>query len=260
MASRNAGKYLEGGREVNVPGEELFSDCRALEVPGAGEFERYPNRDSLPYIETYGLEGVETMFRGTLRNLGWCQTWLTLSKLGFLADDVRDFGDITYRDFSARVLGTTGENVKQEFAAKAGLPEDSDVSGRLEWLGFFSDEPLPCSDGAPMDVLATRLEEKCPYEAGERDMIVLHHDFEISYGDAGREHVTSTLVDHGVPGGDSAMARTVSLPAAIASRLILEGRLKLTGVHIPVRPEIYEPVLDELETLGIECEERTEAA
>jgi saccharopine dehydrogenase-like NADP-dependent oxidoreductase len=260
MASRNAARYLEEGGEVKVPGEELFSDCRAVDVPQAGVFERYPNRDSLPYIETYGLEGVETMFRGTLRNPGWCRTWLALSKLGFLADDVRDFGDIAYREFCGRVMGTAGEDAKGEFAARAGLREGSDVVGRLEWLGFFSDEPLPCPEAAPMDVLAARLEEKCPYEPGERDMVVLYHDFEISYGDAGRERVTSTLVDYGVPGGDSAMARTVGLPAAIASRLILEGRLPLAGVHIPVRPEVYEPVLDELETLGIRCEERLEVA
>jgi saccharopine dehydrogenase-like NADP-dependent oxidoreductase len=260
LASGNAATYLEEGREVTISGEELFSDCRTVDVPGAGEFERYPNRDSLPYIETYGLEGVETMFRGTLRNPGWCRTWLALSRLGFLAADRRDLGEISYREFCARVMGTAGENVKAEFAARAGLPEDSDVVGRLEWLGFFSDEPLPCPRAAPLDVLATRLEEKCAYEPGERDMIVLYHDFEISYEGARREHVTSTLVDYGVPGGDSAMARTVSLPAAIASRLILEGRLALAGVRVPVMPEIYEPVMDELETLGIKCHERTEAA
>jgi saccharopine dehydrogenase-like NADP-dependent oxidoreductase len=111
-----------------------------------------------------------------------------------------------------------------------------------------------------MDVLALRLQEKCPYEAGERDMIVLHHEFEAAYEGEAREHITSTLVDYGVPGGDSAMARTVSLPAAIAARLILEGRINLAGVQIPVLPEVYDPVLDELETLGIKCEEATRPA
>ena len=107
-----------------------------------------------------------------------------------------------------------------------------------------------------MDVLAERLAEKCPYAEGERDMIVLHHEFDVDYDGRG-EHVTSTLVDFGVPGGDSAMARTVSLPAAIATRLILEGKITLTGVQIPVVPEIYEPVLAELERFGITCVERS---
>jgi saccharopine dehydrogenase-like NADP-dependent oxidoreductase len=260
LASRNAGRYREEGREIDVPGEELFADCRLVSVPGAGEFERYPNRDSLPYIGTYGLESAETMFRGTLRNVGWCETWLALSRLGFLADNPQDFGGLTYRDFVARVLGTASEEVETAFASRAGLPENSAVVERLAWLGFFAEEPVPCEEAAPMDVLALRLQEKCPYEAGERDMIVLHHEFEAAYEGEAREHITSTLVDYGVPGGDSAMARTVSLPAAIAARLILEGRINLAGVQIPVLPEVYDPVLDELETLGIKCEEATRPA
>ena len=255
MASRNAARYLEEGHIVEVPREELFADCRVVDVPGAGEFERYPNRDSLPYIETYGLAGVETMFRGTLRNAGWCETWLALSRLGFLGDAQQNCGGLTYGEFSARVLGVDAADVRSAFAARAGVAEDSPVVGRLEWLGFFSDEPVPQAEAAPMDVLAERLAERCPYGEGERDMIVLHHDFDVDYGGRG-EHVTSTLVDFGIPGGDSAMSRTVSLPAAIAARLILEGKIALTGVQIPVVPEIYEPVLAELERFGITCVER----
>jgi saccharopine dehydrogenase (NADP+, L-glutamate forming) len=256
LASRNAARYLEGGREVNVAAEELFADCRAVDVPGAGEFEYYPNRDSLPYIETYGLKYVETMFRGTLRNAGWCKTWLTLSRLGFLDDAPQRCAGLTYREFSARVLGVDAADVESAFAARAGVPEDSPVAGRLAWLGFFSDEPVPRAEASPMDVLAERLAEKCPYGEGERDMIVLYHEFDVDYDGRG-ERVTSTLVDFGVPGGDSAMARTVSLPAAIATRLILEGKITLTGVQIPVVPEIYEPVLAELERFGITCVERS---
>ncbi len=256
MAARNAARYLERGREVNVPAKELFADCRVVDVPGAGEFERYPNRDSLPYIETYGLAGVGTMFRGTLRNAGWCETWLALSRLGFLDDEPLRCEGLTYGEFSARVLGVDAAGVESAFAARAGVAEDSPVVGRLEWLGFFSDEAVPQAEAAPMDVLAARLAEKCPYAEGERDMVMLHHEFGVDYGGRG-ERVTSTLVDFGVPGGDSAMARTVSLPAAIATRLILEGEITLTGVQIPVVPEIYEPVLAELERLGIACVERT---
>lgn len=259
LASRNAARYLEDGRVIEVPGPELFADCRAVDVPGAGEFERYPNRDSLPYVETYGLEGIATMFRGTLRNRGWCATWLTLSRLGFLDDKPQKLDGATYAEFTGRVLGTSPDNARAEFAARAGVGEYDDIVKRLAWLGFFSDEAVPCDEAAPMDVLAQRLEEKCSYEEGERDMIALHHEFYVAYGRR-REIVTSTLVDYGVPGGDSAMARTVSLPAAIAARLILEGTIGLTGVHIPVVGEIYEPVLDELEALGIKCVERREPA
>jgi saccharopine dehydrogenase (NADP+, L-glutamate forming) len=255
LASRNAARYLEDGREVVVPGEELFADCRAVDVPGAGEFECYPNRDSLPYIATYGLVGVETMFRGTLRNHGWCDTWLTLSRLGFLDGRPQELGGVTYAQFTARLLATSAKDVRAEFAARAGVGEEDEIVARMEWLGFFSDEVVPGDEAAPMDVLGARLAEKCPFAEGERDIIVLHHDFAIDYGGR-RERVTSTLVDFGQPGGDSAMARTVSLPAAIAAHLILENKIDLVGVRIPVVPEIYEPVLAELEMSGIRCVER----
>jgi saccharopine dehydrogenase-like NADP-dependent oxidoreductase len=259
LASRNAARYLEAGRVVEVPGPELFSDCRFVSVPHAGEFECYPNRDALPYIETYGLERVATMFRGTLRYAGWCAAWLTLSRLGFLDDGPQKLSGLSYAAFTARLLGSSGQDVRGEFAARAGVAEDADVVERMAWLGFFSQEPVPGEKAAPMDVLAARLQEKCGYEEGERDMIVLHHEFDVEYN-AGGEFVTSTLVAYGVPGGDSAMARTVSLPAAIAARLILERKFELAGVHIPVVPQIYEPVLEELETLGLACVERREPA
>lgn len=255
MASRNAARYLDGGREVNVPAEKLFADCRVVTVPGAGEFECYPNRDSLPYVDTYGLAGVATMFRGTLRYAGWCETWLALSRFGFLDDARQNYEGLTYGEFSARVLGSRGKDVRKEFAARAGAAPSSALVAKLEWLGFFSDEAVPEAEAAPMDVLANRLAQKCPYGEGERDMIVLHHEFEVDYGGRG-ERVTSTLVDFGVPGGDSAMSRTVSLPAAIAARLILERKIQLTGVQIPVVSEIYRPVLDELEAFGLTCVER----
>ena len=105
-----------------------------------------------------------------------------------------------------------------------------------------------------MDTMVARMDAKMPYAPGERDMTVLFHDFQAEFSDH-REHLTSTLVDFGIPNGDSAMARTVSLPAAVATWMILEKKITLTGVHIPVDPSVYAPVLDELETLDIRCKE-----
>ena len=96
---------------------------------------------------------------------------------------------------------------------------------------------------------------RMPYEEGERDMIILYHNFIAEYPGGKREEITSTLIDYGIPHGDSSMARTVSLPAAVGARMILEGKFKQPGVWVPVIPELYNPVLDELETLGIKCEE-----
>jgi saccharopine dehydrogenase-like NADP-dependent oxidoreductase len=127
----------------------------------------------------------------------------------------------------------------------------------MDWLGLFGNDPLPCEKSSPMDVLGGRLLEKLQYREGERDMIVLHHEFRAEYPKGRKERITSTLIDFGIPRGDSAMSRTVSLPAAIAARLMLEGRIKETGVHIPVNPLIYEPVLDELARVNITCKEKT---
>ena len=118
------------------------------------------------------------------------------------------------------------------------------------WNGW--DEPLPLEKGSPLDVMTARMVQKMSYAEGERDMLVMHHEFIAEYpsgrGPVSRK-LTSTLLDFGIPHGDSSMARTVSLPAAIAARLILEGKISGAGVRIPVTPDIYEPVLKELEEM-----------
>jgi saccharopine dehydrogenase-like NADP-dependent oxidoreductase len=121
---------------------------------------------------------------------------------------------------------------------------------RLVWAGLLSDRPVGKPEASPLDVLEEMLASTMAYAPGERDLVVLRHEFVFERD--GRKHTAeSTLVAYGEPGGDSAMARTVSLPAAAAVRLILEGKIRETGVRIPVDPEIYEPVLAALETVGI---------
>jgi hypothetical protein len=126
----------------------------------------------------------------------------------------------------------------------------------MEWIGLFSDEKLPGPD-APVDILTARMLEKMSYAEGERDMLVLQHTFIAAYPDRS-ERITSTMVDFGIPGGDSSMNRTVGLPAAVGVRFILEGRFTQPGVIVPVMPEFYEPALDELQRLGIQFSEHTE--
>jgi saccharopine dehydrogenase (NADP+, L-glutamate forming) len=139
----------------------------------------------------------------------------------------------------------------ERVAARAGISADGAVMKRLSWAGLFSNRPLPRSRVAPIEVLCARLAESMAYAEGERDMIVLRHEFGVVDPQGRRESRVSTLLAYGEPGGDSAMARTVALPAAVAARLILDGRIPSAGVRIPVSPEIYEPVLDALEPRGI---------
>ena len=142
-------------------------------------------------------------------------------------------------------------------ARKLDVAADHPAISKLEWLGLFEDEPLPITEGGNVDVMAARMRERCPFGPDERDMIVLQHEFVIEHP-KGVRHVFSTLIDFGIPGGDSAMARTVSLPVAIATRLILQGEVTERGVIAPTQPGVYNPILDELERLDIRCEEREE--
>jgi saccharopine dehydrogenase (NADP+, L-glutamate forming) len=260
-AGKNAARYRENGKEIDVPGPELFAHHHPVTVEGLGELEAYPNRDSLIYLDLYGLEGIETMFRGTFRYPGWCETLKRIVELGLL-----DEGPVTYpagttmAEFTGSFLMVppTGD-LRKDLAGQFDLDVSSPVLDRLEWLGLLGDEAVSVSgkETTPLDVLAAQMLKKMPYQPGERDMIVLCHYFTARFPDAPGEEITSTLIDYGQPDGDSSMARTVSLPAAIGARLILEGRIDKTGVHIPVKPEIYNPVLNELETLGIKCVEKT---
>ena len=151
-------------------------------------------------------------------------------------------------------------NLRKDLAAQLGLDAGSAVFDRFEWLGLLSNDPIAITEKetTPLDVLAALMLEKMPYKPGERDMIALCHYFLAKFPNAADERITSTMIDYGRPDGDSSMARTVSLPAAIGANLILTGKIMKPGVHIPVTPDIYNPVLDELERLEIKCVEKTE--
>lgn len=257
LASLNAAKFLENGKEVDVDGKELFLKYRMVEVEGLGTFEVYPNRNSLPYKECYGLTDAETVIRGTYRYPGWCDTLKKMVDLGLVEDTpVDNLEGKTYKEMMAGLTGAkAGEDVITKTAEKIGLSRDSEIMKRLEWLGLFSDEKVPNYDNR-LDILSHRLQEKLYYKENEKDMLLMRHTFVVENADGTKDMITSTMVDYGIPGGDSSMARTVSLPLAISVKLMAEGKINLTGVQIANKKEIYEPVLKELETLNIKLEEK----
>lgn len=258
LAGKNDGRYRKDGEEISVPGEELFSHFWHIDIPTIGELEAYPNRDSLGYIDLYGLQGIPTMFRGTLRYKGWCDTLKAIADLGYLDATEKDRTGKTFADLGWELVGKERSgDLRGAFAEKLNIAADSFILDNFEWLGLFSDDPLPSAKGDTVDILATRMDEKMPYESGERDMIILCHHFVAEYPSGKKEAITSTLIDYGIPDGDSSMSRTVSLPAAVGARLILDGKFTKPGVWVPVIPELYNPMLDELETLGIRCEEES---
>ncbi len=256
LAGKNPARFQKEGRIVDIPGQELFDHYWPVFISGLGEFEGYPNRDSLPYAETYGIRPSGWMFRGTLRNVGWCATLKKIADLGLLDDTPWSQVPATFRQFTARLLGISPEaDLVGYLADRWGLPRDAKPITDLDWLGLFSDEPLPAGKVTPIDILTERMLSLMAYKPGERDMLIMQHEFEARFPDH-QEIITATLIDYGIPYGDTSMSRTVGLPAAIATRLILQGEIAgLVGVQIPVIPEIYEPVLAELARLGISLTE-----
>lgn len=254
LAGRNSAQFLKDGKEVTIPGAELFDNCEKMDVPNMGTFEGYPNRDSLSYIEIYGIPEAKTMLRGTFRNLGWCKTLKKIADLGLLEIEERSFEGMTYADL-LRELVNDGENLPEATAEACNIAPDSDIISRFKWLGLFTEKEIPHTANTSLDALCRLFEEKLQYEPGERDMIVMHHEFIAEFPDE-KKRITSTMIDYGIPHGDSSMSRTVALPVAIGSRMILEGRITMTGVHRPIYPEIYNPILDELKKLDITLEEK----
>jgi saccharopine dehydrogenase-like NADP-dependent oxidoreductase len=259
LASRNAAKWLENGKEISIPGEQLFENYVLQDIKGLGTFENYPNRNSVPYKNIYGLKDATTVYRGTFRMTGWCETIRAIVALGWLSEEpLKDFAGTTYGDLTRYLIGAKPkDNLPVTTAFYLGLKPYSAIIKRLEWLGLFGNEPIPKDKNNPLDYLNVITLQKMSMGEHERDMVVMHHEFIAEYTSK-KEYVTSTLVDYGIPDGDTSVARTVALPAAIAVKMILKKEINITGVHIPVIPEIYNPILDELEEIGIKFIEKTE--
>ena len=256
LASKNSSKWLENGKILSYPGEQLFENYYIQDIQDVGSFENYPNRNSVPYKDIYGLKDSQTVYRGTLRITGWCETLRKIVALGWLNEtSLTNFKGKTYGDLTRFLIGAKPEeNIIKSTANFLNLSIYSTVIKRLEWLGLFSNKLLPNDKDDPLDYLNVITLEKMALKREERDMIVMHHEFIAKYPEK-KEYITSTFVEFGIPKADSAIARTVSLPAAIAVKMITNNKIDITGVHIPVVPDIYNPILDELEQMGIKFKE-----
>ncbi len=258
LASRNSAQFLENGEIVEIEGKNLFLNSREEDVEPLGQYEVYPNRDSLPYKDIYGLKDALTVMRGTYRNVGWCKTLKAIVDLGLVDDTSRpELSGLSYKAVIESLVGTTA-NVKQATADKLGLAIESDILERFEWLGLFSDVTAPARDNY-LDILSDLMQEKLYFKDGEKDMIILQHKFIVENKDGSKDFITSTLIDFGISYGDSSMARTVSLPLAIGVTMMANGKIDLTGVQIPNMKEVYDPVLAELEKLNIKMIEKRTA-
>ena len=260
LAGRNPAKCKEDGKIVEFPGEELFDNYYPYPVEGLeDDYEAYPNRDSTPYIDIYEIPETKTMFRGTLRNTGWCRALKKVADSGYMdLEELELPSGFTYNQLTNKILGVSLDtDSKQEFMKKFNLAEDDDIIHRFEWMGLFGNDQVPSTKISPLDALCHQWEKHLQYSPGERDMLIMVHEFEYELPE-GKEKHTSTMVDLGIKDGPTSMSRTVGLPCAIGVRMILEGEITDTGVLIPVHKHIYEPVLKELEELNIGFTERIE--
>ncbi|MFC2080427.1 saccharopine dehydrogenase C-terminal domain-containing protein [Bacteroidota bacterium] len=253
LAGNAGARFLHNGKFKYIPYHKLFKRIETIKVPSLGEFEVYGNRDSLTYRETYGLHKLETMFRGTIRRPGFCEAWDTFVQLGATDDSyvMEDTVNMTFRDFINSFMQYRVDiPVEEKLSLYLGIPLESEMMNRLRWLGIFDNKKIGVPGLTPAKVLQLILEEKWSLEPDDKDMIVMQHQFDYLENDV-RKKIYSTLTYIGEDSYNTAMAATVGLPVAIVSRLILEGKIILKGVQLPILKDVYEPVLKELEHYNI---------
>jgi len=251
-------KFIQEGLYKFIPYHKLFRRTEFLTIPGYGRFEGYANRDSLKYISEYGLDGIPTMYRGTLRRPGFCRAWDVFVQLGATDDSYRMEGvaQMTHRSFINSFLAYhISDSVELKLMHYLQIPQDSELMEMFEWLGLFAEEPVGLSSGTPAQVLQHILEKKWTMTSADTDMLVMWH--RIYYTLQGQKfRLESSMVCKGKSAQNTAMAFTVGLPVAMATRLVTLGLIQERGVLLPMRKEVYAPILAELAEWGIRFDER----
>jgi len=265
LALRNAAKYYQDGKVVEVASKDLMGTAKPYFIYPGYAFVAYPNRDSTPYKERYNIPEAETIIRGTLRYQGFPQFIRVLVEIGFLDDTAQATLDqpIAWKDATKTIVGAASSSeadLEAAIVSKATFdsPEEkARILSGLRWIGIFSDEQI-IPRGNPLDTLCATLEKKMQFEEGERDFVMLQHKFVIEHADGRRETRTSTLCEYGDPKGYSAMAKTVGVPCGVAVKQVLDGTLSERGVLAPMSSKINDPIMKELkEKYGITMIEKT---
>lgn len=249
LASKNGATFLKDGKIVEIKPGELFDYVDIFEIEGVGTLEGYANRNSTDYIPIFNIPEVKTIIRGTYRYYPWCKVLRNLHSIGYLSEEESDeYATLTLKQLLCKLIKVSdNSNVKEELMKFLGYTEENEVIKTMEWLELFSDRVVGAR--SPLDILCHIMMEKMKYKEGENDMIAMQHLFEIEYEDR-VEKITSRLICFGDEEGTS-LAKTVSLPVAICVRFLLEGKITLKpGINRPVTADVYEPILDELATLG----------
>ena len=248
-------KFIQCGKLKYIPYNRLFRRIEYMDIEGFGRFEGYANRDSLKYIEKYNLQGIPTIYRGTLRRPGFSKAWDIFVQLGATDNSyiMENSEELTHREFiNSFLYYHPKDSVEVKLYRAFHIDQDSPVIEMLEWLDIFSDEKVGLKNATPAQLLHAILAKKWQLKPGDKDLVVMWHKFNYIDRNTGKEAILSSSM--GITGDDNqntAMSKTVGLPLGIAVKLYLTNSLNLAGAYIPTIPEIYEPVLAELKSHGI---------
>jgi saccharopine dehydrogenase (NADP+, L-glutamate forming) len=256
LAGQGTAKYLQEGKFKYIPYQQLFQRTTPINVPSLGEYEGYANRDSLKYVDVYGLQDCKTVLRGTLRNKGYSSAWNVLAQLGCCDDtySMDGIGQMTHNDYVSSFLDSE-KNVQEEICKRFSLSVQGEEMKRFNWSGLFSNEKVGLEKATPAQALEHILNKKWKLKAGDKDFIVMWHRFKYSLNGKEKE-IQAWLTATGEDETYTAMAKTVGLPIAIACKLLLQNKFRSRGVVVPVTKEFYEPILNELNDLGIGLKEK----
>ena len=250
----SAAKFIKEGKYKYIPYNKLFRRTEIIDVPGYGQFEGYPNRDSLKYRSIYELDNISTMYRGTLRKVGFCRAWNIFVQLGATDDSymVEGSENMTNREFINSFLKfNTNDSVELKLRHYLRIEQDDYMWDKLVWLGIFEDKKIGLKDASPAQILQKILQEKWSLSTADKDMIIMWHRVSYSLNKIEKELI-SYMAYIGKDSTITAMSDTVGLPLGIATKMLLNGSIKIRGVVLPLEKQIYNPILKELKEYGID--------
>jgi len=252
-------KYIENNKYKYIPYNRLFKNTEKIKIEKYGQFEVYPNRDSLKYREIYSLNNIKTMIRGTIRKVGFSESWNMFVKLGLTNDSfkISNSENMSFKEYVNCFLPYDDKlSIEEKLQRVLSISKGDENWEKIKEIDILSsNKKIPLKNASPAQILEYILKDAWKLEKKDKDMIVMYHEFgyETSLGE--NEKIISTMVCKGKDDTYTAMAKTVGLPLAISSILLLNNKINLTGIHTPIDKEIYNPVLKELEANGINFEE-----
>jgi len=249
-----AAKFIQEGKYKYIPYHKLFRRTEFLHVEDYGKFEAYANRDSLKYRSVYGLDDILTLYRGTIRRVGYSKAWNMFVQLGMTDDTyaMENSENMSYRDFiNAFLPYHPTDSVEIKTRLQLGIEQDDIMWDKLLELDLFNaNKKVGLKNATPAQILEHILSKSWALQPDDKDMIVMYHKFGFEINGT-QKQIDSKMVCIGDDQTYTAMAKTVGLPVAMAAIQILNGKIKTHGVQLPIKKEVYEPILKELEEYGV---------